>query len=219
MGNRKPRLGDGIYTASDAAKILRIPFKKSKDWFQYYVKHRLFDTVGYRYYFDISDIVAVDFLTLITMVRFFNMKKERFSTKYIVKVHKNMVKGLDTPYPFANKNVWKVGSEIYYGDEANELINAITGQPAIPGIYNNFAKKMEFDNKLIAHKYYPLGKNRRIVIDPNIQFGLPTVKGTRIITDVIYNMVKKGVGQQNICKTYDINLQTIQDVIEFSKAA
>ena len=40
MGMAIGKMGGGIYTASDAAKILRIPYTKSRYWFKYYAQNK-----------------------------------------------------------------------------------------------------------------------------------------------------------------------------------
>jgi len=219
MENREPGLGDGIYTAADAARILRIPFKKSKDWFQYYVKHRLFDTVGYRYYYDISDVVAVDFLSLITMAVFFGLKSRPGVTgKQIIKVHQNMAKQFDTPYPFAREDIYTIGNKIFFGSE-KFLIRGDTLQPTLPNIFLGFAEKIEFDDKKLANKYYPLGKDRSIVVAPENQMGIPIIDGTNILADTIYDYVLGGDKRDFIAKLFGITVRDVEDVIEFSRAA
>jgi len=129
-----------------------------------------------------------------------------------------MSKHLQTNYPFANQDLWTVGSEIFYGEE-DFLISAETGQPTFPKIHKGFAKKVEYNDRRFAHKFYPLGKEKTIVVNPKIQFGLPTIEGTRILTDVIYDMILGGVNKQDISESYGIDINNIEDVIEFSKAA
>ncbi len=219
MANRQPGLGMGIYTASDASKILREPFTKTKYWFQYYIKHRLFDkSVGFRYYFEISDIVAIDFLSLITMSAFFEFKKRGISAQQTIRVHENMSKELHTHYPFAQQDLYTAGKSILY-KQIGLLIEGDTSQTIFPGFLDDIAKKISFNDKRLAHKFYPLGKDKTIVVNPENQFGLPVIEGTNILTDTIYDMILGGEREAIICKSYGITLNNINDVVEFSEAA
>lgn len=41
-----------------------------------------------------------------------------------------------------------------------------------------FYKKIRFSNKNIAHKFYPLGIEKNVVVDPNHQVGQPIIDNT-----------------------------------------
>lgn len=214
-----PHLGQGIYTAADAAAILRMEKRKTKYWFQYYVKNRLFETAGHRYHYEISDMVAVDFLTLITMAVFFELKAREIPTQRIIKYHTKLSTKLNTPYPFASQDLYTYQKLLLTGDPDGELRRVDTWQPIITGVLKGLAKKISFNEEKLAHKFHPLGKNKSIVVNPENQFGLPRIEGTNILTDTIYDMVTGGVDKKEICKSYGITLKNVEDVIEFSQAA
>jgi len=212
------RLGEGIYTAADAARILRIPYSKANYWFQYYVKHRLFDSVGFRHYFPIKNSIAVNFLTLIEMYVFYALKEKKQKTRDIITAHHNMHKHLDTPYPFAMEHIYVMGKKILFGDEdsmtaANNLLRVI------PEITKEHAEKITFSDERIAKKFYPLGKDKSVVINPENQFGHPIIDGTNIMTDTIYDYHLGGDSKEFIADLFDISVQNVEDAIEYSKAA
>jgi hypothetical protein len=54
-------IGGGIYTAADAARILKVPYPKANYWFKYYAKEKLASSGNFRYHFQVRDVVAVNF--------------------------------------------------------------------------------------------------------------------------------------------------------------
>lgn len=211
-------LGEGIYSATDAHRILGLPFAKTKYWFEYYAKHKLFGSVGHQYHFTVKDTVAVNFLSLIEMYVFFALKENKIKTQTIVQAHKTMAEILNTPYPFAKEDIY-IGKELVF-DNKGTLITADKSQSlVISEFIKSQSKKITFDDKRLAHKFYPLGKDRTVVVNPQNQFGQPIIEGTNILSETLYNLYLGGDSKEFIAKLYNITPQNVIDAIEFSKAA
>ncbi len=212
-------LGQGVYTAADASKILRIPYPKAKYWFKYYAKNKLHDSIGHQYYFEVKDIVAVNFFTLIEMYVFFSLKEKGIKTSKIMKAHKSMANHLKTPYPFAQKDIYVNNLKLLFGDETLLLSADEKLQSVIAGILLPFCDKVQFTNQKLAHKYYPLGQNKAVVVTPDNQFGQPIIEGTNILTATIYAFHKGGESIDSISRLYDISPENVRDAIEYHIAA
>ena len=213
-------MGTGIYTSFDAAKILRIPPRKSWYWFNYYVKYKFFESIGYQYHFDIKDITAVDFLTLIEMYVFYILKDDiKMNSRNIIKYHKILSDELNTPYPFACSDIYAAKTSLIF-EKQHRLKNADDLQQTfIEEFVLPFYRKISFGEDNIASKYHPLGKNSSIIVDPQRQFGKPIIKGTNIITDTLYDLYLGGDSIDFIARLYDITKNNVKDAIAFSEAA
>ncbi len=86
-------------------------------------------------------------------------------------------------------------------------------------VLKEFISKVQFNNDRIAKKYYPLGKNKCVVVNPENQFGQPIIDGTNILTVTIYNLSKGGDSPEFIAKLYDITVNQVEDAIEYAKVA
>lgn len=220
MKTATAKIGSGIYTAPDVAKILRIPYPKAKYWFNYYAKYKLFDSIGYRYYFNIKDTIAIDFLTLIEMHVFYLLKdKVGMKTNNIIKNHKILSEELKTPYPFAFSDIYASPKRIIF--ESNSILKIADDlqQTFIEDFIIPYYEKIEFNEEKLAHKYYPLGKENSIVVDPDHQFGKPIIEGTNIITETLYDYYLGGDSIEFIARLYNLTPKNIKDAIEFSRAA
>jgi uncharacterized protein (DUF433 family) len=213
------KIGGGIYTAADASRIFKIPYTKTKYWFSYYAKNKLSGQIGFQYHFEIKNIIAVNFLTLIEMYVFYTLKDKGVKTSTIIKAHSNMAKFLSTPYPFAQQELYTDGKHLLFGI-GNILIQTDKSlQIVIWGILENFLEKIYYSDIRLAKKFYPLGKNNSVVINPENQFGQPIIDGTNILTQTLYFLYKGGEPIESIEKLYNLTHQNIIDAIEFSKAA
>ncbi len=215
----QPAIGEGIYTAADAARILKMPYSKAKYWFNYYVKSRLGDN-KHQYYFTVNDIIAVNFLTLIEMVVFYKLKERGVSSKTIRKAHSVMAEKLNTPYPFANKAVFSLGKNGLYFEHLGNLLSSSDGlQTAFEQVVIPFSEKIEFSKEGVAAKYYPLGKKSTIVVNPKHQFGQPVIEGTNILTETILMLYRGKEPIASICELYGVSRKNVKDAIAFSRAA
>lgn len=219
MKTATAEIGQGIYTAADAARILGIPYPKANYWFRYYAKNK-FESLGYRYYFQIKDIVAVNFLTLIEMGVFYRMKEKKIKTNVIIAAHNSLSDHLKTPYPFAKASFFTDGKKLLFGENTSYLISADRKlQSTFIGHLHPYVEKIEFGAGKLAHKFYPLGKESSIVVNPENQFGQPIIEGTNILAATVYDYYLGGEKPEFIAKLFDISPKSVQDAIQFSKAA
>lgn len=61
----------------------------------------------------------------------------------------------------------------------------------------------------------------RIVSDPNVRFGKPCVAGTRITVYEVLELVREGVGQEDINRDYypDITAEDVRACVQYAMTA
>lgn len=213
------KLGQGIYTAADASRILKIPYPKAKYWFKNYARSRFNDS-DFLYHFEVRDLTVVNFFALIEMYVFYTLKEKGITTSRILSAHNVMKDFLKTPYPFAKQDIYINNRSLLFGDEKRELITADKRlQTVIIRVLKPFVSKVQFNDDRLAHKYYPLGKEKTIVVNPENQFGQPVIEGTNILPETILNLSKGGESMTSIAKLYGINVKQVKHAIEFANAA
>jgi uncharacterized protein (DUF433 family) len=211
--------GQGFYTSADISKILGIKYSKVNYWFSKYVRGLFESDLDYRYYYDIEKVKAVNFHSLIEMYVFNFFREHSISVPKIIAAHKELSKLLGTKYPFASSELLLAsGDEILlkYGSILTEVTPGF--QQVIYEYVMPYASKIEFVDNL-ADKYYPLGKEKSIVVNPKNQFGCPIINGTNIKVSTLVNLYKGGEKLGFISKLYNISEQQVQDAILFSQAA
>ena len=67
----------------------------------------------------------------------------------------------------------------------------------------------------VVIEYYPIGKY--VVIQPDVQGGLPTIKNTRITAGVLVGWVEKGYSPEEVARDYRIAPEAVVEAIELAK--
>lgn len=214
--NAYPKIGEGIFLIKDICDITGLPYHKVRHWLLEFWDKRFGKDHGHYSYGD-SDNRAINFNTLIEFIVFAKLRKEGISAQKIQRYHKALSKELNTAFPFAKSKIQTDGKEVWY--EVFGELSKIDGkrQLSFKKILSPFLKNIEFDENQIAKRYYPLGKKHKVVIDPNHQFGQPTILGTNIKVYVIYSLYKGKEPKQSICELYDLKMQQVNDAIAYCK--
>lgn len=213
----KPTIGKGIYTIPDISKILQLPNYRIRYWINEFWNHRFSSNSLKSYSWGEGREKATSFYTLIEFYTFYQLRQNGLSAQKILNAHDVISKKIDTPFPFASSIILTDGKFIFFSiDDMSTLIHADKSlQSLIIDIIKTFCKKIEFNSSKLAERYYPLGKNNTIVVDPHHQFGQPTIKNTNLLTETVYNIYIGTKSIKSISKLYDINSNQIKDVIKF----
>ena len=213
------KIGEGIYTISDMAEILMLPKRSVRYWFSEYVRKEFPKISNYIYNFNSDVGLFVNFKSLMQLYVFNELKKRGFSKKKILTLYEVLSKKHKTKYPFAHEeaiNIITAGGLLLYSE--NEMLLDSKNQIHIKEVLDSYLKKIDFQDGVVS-KFYPLGRDKSIVVNPEIQFGSPVLDGTRINADIIADLHKAGESIEMISRMYDISDSQVKDAIEFSIAA
>ncbi|HVW98157.1 MAG TPA: DUF433 domain-containing protein [Mucilaginibacter sp.] len=205
--NILPKVGEGIYTARDIADILNLPYHKVS-----YSMREFWD--GYT--FGIKGNKAINFYTLIEFYTFYKLRELSVSAQEIKKAHAKISADLNTIYPFARK-IHTDGKKGIWYEYLESLIKADNRkQLSLKPILGPFLSKIEFNADDIAARYFPT-EAKKVVIDPAMQFGQPTITGTSIKVEIIKGFIKGGESKETICKLYKLHIDQVEDAILYFK--
>ncbi|MFW6046852.1 MAG: DUF433 domain-containing protein [Candidatus Woesearchaeota archaeon] len=215
-------LGNGIYTIPEIAKILRLPYYKVNTWVNKYWDGRLGQEFKKKYSWTINDTKAVGFHTLVEFYILYLLAESGVKTKEVLEAHKELTRLYKTFFPFAQKNILENintdGYKVYISIEGDILSLDGTKQFNLNFI-KLFFKNLDFDRELLASRFYPLGRDKKIIIDPKRKFGHPIIGNTNIYPETLYNMYKAGEPVDFIAYLYEIDNNEVLDAIEFCKVA
>lgn len=219
----KLALNTGIYTAKDISKILRISVSKVNRWIKSYWDGRFGKEFKKTYSWKVADTRAIGFHTLIEVYILTLFADAGVKTKEVLKAHDELSKLYKTPFPFARKdileNIKTDGKKIFIKITEDNILSLDGKKQFQIEFIKLFFKNLVFDYNLLANKFYPLGKDKDIVVDPTRQFGHPVIGQTNIFPESIYNMYKAGEPKKFIAFTYEISEREVQSAIEYCKAA
>jgi len=223
-------LGKGLYSPSEAARWVGITPSRARRWIRGY-SYEYLTTVGKKRGHSnpvirsdvpsFHDQMALSFLELIELlvVRAFldrgvSMRTIRLGAKWAAKF-------LGVSHPFASHVFKTDGRSIFMdidGDFASkkQLLEVSRMQYAFPEVLDEYLEKVEFDlSTSFAVRWWPLGKDKPIVLDPDVVFGLPTIAGTRIPVQAVCDARRAGETKKDICFWYDLDLKQVKYAIAF----
>lgn len=218
----KPTLGKGIFTPAEIARILHLPTSTINRWINTYGDGEFSSGLEHGASWRIDGSKAVDFLTMIEVVVMGTMSEQGVRSREIAKAHKVLANMYKTSHPFASKIVidrLKIdGKKIYFVDSEHIINLDGTHQINLDFIKDMF-KNLDFDADEIASRYWPLGKDKSIVIDPKRKFGHPVIAGKNIYPETIFGMIEAGDPPGFVASLYNLTDQEIQDAIKYCSAA
>lgn len=217
-------IGTGIYSVPEAARILNLPTQKVAQWIRRYWELDFledFEREEGNYTEGAGRDRLFNFYTLIELIAVSTFRKLGVSFKQIKKAHRISAQIFKTKYPFAKEGFMTDGKKIFHNlDKVSSIILDEKKQLEFRKLIEPFCEKIDFDELTgIAERYWPLGRNHEVVVDPKHRFGEPTIKGTNISASVINSLIQAGEPIKFIADEYQITEDAVRDAIKFFKHA
>ncbi len=218
----KPKLGLGIYTASEIAQILRVPYRKVYTWMNKYWDGKLGKEYGSKYSWQIDGTRAVSFHTFIEFYIMMRFSEAGVKPKQVLQAHSELVKMYNTAFPFALKEVLEGikcdGKHVFLKTKKGIIELNGTKQFNLT-IIQMFFVNLDFDNDNLASRFWPMGKKKSILVDPERRFGHPVIDGKNIFPEVIYNHHNAGDPIKYIAHIYELSEDEVNHALEYCDAA
>lgn len=174
-----------------------------------------------RDYAAINDKIALSFLDLIELQFIQAFRKHDITWAVIRKAAESAQKILDCPHPFATRKLYTDTKTILLkiADESNEtsLIDLVHSQYEMDAIVTPFLIEcLDFTDGLVS-RWWPLGKDHRIVIDPALNFGKPVVFPENIPTETLFAAYKAEKSTVSVADWYEIDESLVIKAIEYEQ--
>ncbi len=163
------------------------------------------------------------FLDLIDLLFVNKFLEHGFSLQKIRKALAE-AQGIVGGHHFAQRSFMTDGENIYLkivNTSAEDILQLFTGgQWVISPFIKSLAKQIDFDDQTgFAEKWYPNGKAGRIVLDPRISFGAPTVVGKGVRTSNVYDFFRGENENVNITSSWmDISQADVLESVTFEQS-
>lgn len=222
MFENKLQLGNGIFTTQEIAQILRVPYYKVNRWITKYWDGELGKVYEQQYSWSVGNNRAVGFHTLIEFYVMMQFTEAGVPTKAILKAHQEMGEHFKTNFPFAKKevldNISTDGLRVFFKIDGVHITLDGSKQFNLD-VIKMFFKNLDFDNEMLASRFWPLGKEHLIVCDPHRKFGQPVLDGTSIQSEAIYRMYLADEPIVFIAAIYEVTESAVNDAILFHQKA
>lgn len=221
--NNQPNIGTGIYTLRDIADILRLSYERVHRWTNTYWEGKLGKEYRRTYSWRIEGSQAVSFYTLVEFYLMLLLAEAGVPPRKVMQAHLRLGSLYDTPFPFAKRevleNIRTGNKQVYFVLPEGEILSLDGSDQLNLDFIRLFFEKLEFDEEHLASKFWPLGKQKAIVIDPDRRFGHPLVAEHNIYPEILNSHVQAGDPIPYVAYVYSLKEQEVRDALEFCRAA
>ena len=213
-----PKIGNGSFTAVDIADILNIEYHKVHRWMNIYWDGKIGKEYGQRYSWVTDGKRAVSFHTFVEFYIMMQLSEAGVKPKNVLNAHRELSQMFKTPFPFAKRivleNIHTDKKTVFFDFQGSNMTLDGSKQFNL-NLVKEFFIKLEFNSDDLASKYYPLGKDKSILVDPGRKFGQPVFKTHNIFPDILYGHYKAGDSTDYIAAIYELDKADVVDAIAY----
>jgi uncharacterized protein (DUF433 family) len=127
-----------------------------------------------------------------------------------------------TPYPFAVKRFDTDGKRIFATlitePVDREIIEELPkGQLVFEEFVRPLFRRIDYRGKAEALRYWPLGHEGRVVIDPAREFGKPIDAETGVPTYALFRSVAAGDSRETVANWYRVPVQAVESAVKYER--
>lgn len=218
-------LNAGLYTVPEAARLTRVSIGKIRRWLRGYdfksgksIRHS--EAVWQGELPPIEKKLALSFRDLLELRFVDAFIRAGVSWRTMRRAHSKAQAKLKTTHPFCSNRIFTDGRNILLRqaeeDEDKALINLATDQAEFLRIVEPFRKELEFSGSDVV--WWPLGKNRQIIVDPRRNFGQPTVAKSGVPADILVRSVRANSSQDIVVLWFEVSAEEVRDAVAFDES-
>jgi uncharacterized protein (DUF433 family) len=221
-------LNVGIYTVPEASKLTGVSKERIRRWLHGYrskLRKKRYSALWRPQLPEIDGKIALGFLDLIE-VRFVGAFLDRgVSWPMIHKVREKAASIYPgTSHPFCTHQFVTDGQKVFAAVHSETceitLLEIATDQRVFSELTKPFLKQLQFkEDNTILEKWWPMGTDRQIVLDPKKNFGQPTVVREGISTRVLAESYRANNNSlEEVARWYEIDVKSVEDAVEYEQS-
>ena len=108
------------------------------------------------------------------------------------------------------------GREVFVGHRGGPLVEVLQrrGRQAWAEVLSPFLQTLEYESD-IARRWWPLGKEQPITLDPSYAFGFPAITKTGIRTEILFERFAAGELVGALADEFQIPAASIERAVQF----
>lgn len=213
-----PDMTRPLYSFAEADRLLRVSPNTTRRWLK-----------GYDFWYSSSERrtmppvtpgqgakTAVSFFDLMEVAAISELIRKGFSLKRVRKINVFCQLYLRTERPLVTERFRVRGRDIFVEESFGVLVNVgyEAGMRAWEEVLGPFLEAVEYENDLVR-RWWPLGKDHKVVVDPDYGFGLPVVAGTGVRTEIIAEQYRAGDSIEEINYDFGVTADQIKDALRW----
>ncbi len=158
---------------------------------------------------------GVSFTDLVEIVAIGAFKSRGFSVSTIRRIVENCQTSFGERYPLSTQT-FKVGGRDVFVSLDSGLHDVLHRQGAVAWdqILAPFLDTLDYRDAF-ACRWWPLGRSKPIVIDPDYGFGLPVIAESGVRTEIIRERFEVGDSIDQIAYDFNVKADQVQSAIQF----
>jgi len=224
-------IGRGVYSLPEAERLTGVPRRSIRRWTTGYEwssrghLHRSPPVIGAELHL-LLGTPALDFADLIE-VRFLNAFLDKGVSWKTIRVASERAKEvLGTAHPFSHRRFSTDGhtilAELARVEEDSVLLDLVRDQYELDRMVSQYLfGQLDFGADNTPRRWFPLGVERHIVIDPERALGAPIVRDSGIPTAVLANAAIAEGSTERVADMFEVDEGAVADAVEYeaSRAA
>lgn len=220
-------IGVGLYTVADAAALMRVPARNIQRWVEGYDykgrdgQQRHSDSVVHPDLEKAGDLpTTLTFQELMEVRLVHSFRHFGVSWKAIRKAAERAAEQFGTRHPFAMTRFRTDGREIFADLKSREqaVLRLTKNQMAFEDVVSpSFLSGVEYSVEGAPEQWWPLGKDRRVLLDPGRSFGKPIDPVSGIPIETLLLALRVELTPEAVADFYEVDVQAVTDAIEFAK--
>lgn len=226
-------IGIGLYTPADAASLLKAPVAEVKRWAFGYERRRQGGRVRYPSLIhtelpEIDGQRALTFTELVELMYIKGFRRAGAPWKLVHEAASVAARMFETEHPFAMRQFFADPNGIYTllresgGGESLVTLRG-HGQHTLREVVQPYLGQLEFDPMEVPTRWWPLGREGRVVVDPLLSFGEPVVAEIGVPTRVLAEALEAETGydpdraMERVAWVYQVPLRHVQTATRFEE--
>jgi uncharacterized protein (DUF433 family) len=208
-------IGTGIYTTSEAARLLRVSTQKLTRWAQGYVFKRDGRPRASGPVIDRSD-AEPGLLNFYDLIELFFVREFRKANVPLPDIRRDAAilrEKWVTPYPFALRRIAELGQTLIDPGE----MQTVWGNQRVMEFAREFFKDVDFAESGLAEAWHPLGKQKLVVLTPSRSFGAPIEVRSGIRTETLYRQYVAEGNIEAVAEWYEVSAEGVEQAVEFEE--
>jgi uncharacterized protein (DUF433 family) len=207
-----------LYSYAEADRLARATRGTASRWLKGYVSQDEWGVQTWQPPVTRSSrsLEAVSFLDLIEVVVIDKLRKQNVSLPKIRNFVRHCTEILGLPRPLVTETFRTDGREIFLsvGGEVLWEIGPQGVQQVWDEVLSPYLRTIDYQHEL-AQRWWPRGREIRVVIDPAYGFGLPVVYGSGVRTEIILERHNVGETNEEIAEDFGLRVPEVEDALRY----
>ncbi len=158
---------------------------------------------------------GISFLDLIEVGAIGRLRKAGFSLKLIREVVAYCQQALNAEHPLVTLRFKHDGKEIFV-ERGTTLVEVgrRKGQQAWNDFLGPYLQTLDYEHDVVR-RWYPLGRDQRVVVDPDYAYGLPVISGSGIRTEIVQEQFEAGESIEEIAQDFAITPDEVEQALRY----